>query len=272
MTKTIANIIQITDNHLLGDKSKSFLGVNTYTHLKAVITEINLKVNANEIPKPDLVLFTGDISQDFTENSYKLMLDLCDNLPYKIAAIPGNHDVPDLFKNILGNSKIDILKKRINFNNWQIVLLNSQWPAKIAGLLDANELNYLDIVLAENTSKPTIIFLHHHALPTNEQWLDQHILTNADAFFNIIDKYPNIKAVFYGHIHQENELVRNNVKFISTPATAFQFAKNNPTFKLDSQMPGYRLIQLLENSTFKTEVFRISQNKNFIPDLTSKGY
>jgi 3',5'-cyclic-AMP phosphodiesterase len=272
MSKKIATIIQITDNHLLGDQNKLFLGVNTFLHLKSIITDINQKITNNEISKPDLVVFSGDISQDFSNNSYQLFLQASESISYKIVAIPGNHDDLNLFRSILDNTKIDIKSKHFIFSNWQIVLLNSHWPFHVAGFIEKNELDFLDATLKSHRQKSALIFVHHHILPVNEAWLDRHILKNNDEFLNVVDKYDNIKSIVSGHIHQENEIIRNNVKFISTPATAFQFAKETQTFKLDTLMPGYRVFNFFTDDTFTTNVFRLPQNDKFIPDLNCSGY
>lgn len=270
--KTLGKIIQITDNHLLSDSQKKFLGVNTYEHLNNIIDDINNKIKAGALDIPDLILFTGDISQDYSKESYQLFLKLCEKIPYKITAIPGNHDDLNLFNNILPTSKLDIKTKKFDFANWQIILLNSHWPFHVAGFLALNELDFLETTLKNNQAKNTIIFLHHHTMPTNEAWLDRHILQNRNDFFALIDKYHHVKAIVCGHIHQENSFWRNEVNLISTPATAFQFAKFQQTFKLDTLMPGYRIFNLLEDGSFETKILRLNHDPKFIPDLASEGY
>lgn len=269
--KKVATIIQITDNHLLGDPQKLFLGVNTFKHLTHIIADLNQRIIHNEISKPDLVVFSGDISQDFSDSSYQLFLKACENIPYKIAAIPGNHDDLNLFQNIL-SKKIDITTKHYFFSNWQIILLNSHWPFHVAGFLEKNELEFLDLTLKNHDQKPTLIFVHHHTIPVNEAWLDRHILKNNEEFLDILNKYSNVKAVICGHIHQETEIINNNIKFIATPATAFQFTKSIQTFKLDALMPGYRVCDFFADDSFTTKVFRLPQNDKFIPDLNCSGY
>ncbi|OGT05923.1 MAG: hypothetical protein A2X78_03955 [Gammaproteobacteria bacterium GWE2_37_16] len=183
MNKPI-KILQITDLHLFGDQKSKLLGLNPYNHFKKVIKSI---ADNFATMRPDLTIFSGDLSQDYSLQSYLTVKECCKIFDTKVTFIPGNHDDQAMLHKIL-NSLHD---KEFDFPNWRILLLNSAQAGQVTGFLTAKELDFLEKTLAKNPTKATLIFMHHHTLPINCHWLDKLGLTNADAFLNIISKYQN---------------------------------------------------------------------------------
>lgn len=267
MEKSI-KILHITDLHLFANKSSHFLGINPYESLHAVIEQIKKKQQ-----QPDLIIVTGDFSQDFSAESYELAKELIKKINYPIFAIPGNHDNPIFFKDFLHASGMVCTNRKIINDNWCLILLDTQSPGKVYGSLSAEELNFLEKELTANQSLFTIVFLHHHVLPTKCSWLNKIGLTNADEFLQLVTNIKGTKLVICGHIHQEYDAMHKDIRFLATPSTCFQFATDSVKFQLAPLMPGYRWLELHPDGTYTTEVIRIAHNKNFIPDLdNNEGY
>jgi len=263
MNSHCLRIFHVTDLHIFGDKQTEFLGINTYKNLLAVAENIqqrHLERNESDACK-QLLIVTGDISQDYSLSSYENALTLMKQITLPIRFIPGNHDNSDILRQWINEDTIGAID--INFNqsfeanNWQIILLNSQWINHVAGLLEDKTLNFLRQELTNNNQKHIMIFLHHHVLSTGSAWLDKINLVNAKQFLNIVNNHSNIKAITSGHAHQEFIAKQNEIYFHVTPATAFQFKPQNHTFKLDAQMPGYRIIDLFTDGRYTTEVVRL---------------
>lgn len=272
-TKVFLKIIQISDFHLFANIGKNFLGINPYkTYVDAMLSIVNLYEKESDIPH--LLVITGDISQDFSVKSYANAFELIEKtgLPFVVTA--GNHDNILLLEEYIQKYS-HLLQKNFTYNNWHIIVLNSHWHKHIAGLLNENELQKLQHELEHYKDKHIMIFLHHNVVTTNTAWLDQHTLQNADQFLTIIRKYKNVKVVFSGHVHQDfhaNDSVNTNIDFYTTPALSWQFKPHTDDFQLDTKMPGYRIIELHEDGQYATYVKRLSENKEYIPDLTSTGY
>jgi len=258
------NILQLTDFHVFGNKQTNLLNLNPYHTLVKTVEAVK---NDCQKKNPALILLTGDLSQDFSLASYDVVKEVFATLNYPMAAIPGNHDDPNLFYDTLSG----LCQKNFTFNNWRILLLDTCWPGHVSGFLSQNELIFLEQSLAKDTQTPVLIFLHHHVLPVNSLWLDKIGLKNTPDFLEIIDQYQHVRAVISGHVHQESLTQRNNVNFITTPSTSWQFARNSEPFRLDNLMPGYRWFEL-NNDNYKTYISRLEYNQNFVPDLDSKGY
>lgn len=269
-------ILQLTDLHLFGEPKDCLLKINTFDTLQEVIKDIkNKAISQGEGADllPDLVVVSGDISQDYSASSYEFAENAVAQFKCPIFVIPGNHDDPNLFKSILGSSKRVSTDKVINLNNWRIISLNTQIPGRIAGFLFPDEIHFLEKELKANQSIPTVIFMHHHVLPISCDWLNRINLLNGRIFLEKIEQYENVKLVVCGHVHQEVEAWYKNIHFFSTPSTCFQFAKNSKKFKLDTLMPGYRWLELGADGVYTTEVIRIEHNAKFVPDARNrKGY
>lgn len=264
----MTRILQITDSHLLKNEKDKFLGLEVSASFKAIITEVKKDLETN---KTELVIFSGDVSQDRSIESYQYAAKELATLPCQIAWVPGNHDSMALGEQTLKTCPNFLSDKLFNFNDWQIILLNTHYAGHVSGLLSENELAFLEKNLQSKSPKNKMIMLHHHVMVFGNHWLDKTITKNYDEFLSLIKRYSNIKLVVCGHTHQDVTIEKNGVCFISTPSTSVQFS-NSKSFKLEALMPGYRVVNLHDDGRFDTKVIRLKESKKFIPDLTVKGY
>lgn len=262
----VARILQLTDLHLFCNQEAELVGINPFQTLQQVIAKISIDVAQNP---PVLIVLTGDVSQDFSSESYELAAKILEDFKCPLAITMGNHDHLPQFTNVFN---IPTQTAPINIANWRILILNSHWPEHVGGRLTDDELSFLQENLDKHPDQQIIIFLHHHVLPIGSDWLDSIKLHNSARFLEIIDQYKNVKAVICGHIHQDTTIIRQNVIFLSTPSTSWQFLIESSKFKLDTLMPGYRWLNLHEDGSIQTEVVRIAHNDAFVPDINSKGY
>lgn len=261
-------ILQVTDSHLLKNGSDHFLGLNVSSSFKAVINEVKKDVKNNST---DLIILSGDLSHDHSCESYQHIVNEISTLPCKVTYVPGNHDRAVVAEKILTTSSNFFLNKRVDFKHWQIILLNSYYHGHVSGYLDDLELSFLKRSLEEKIPQYKMIVLHHHIMPSERFWLDKTITKNKDEFLSRIKGYDHVRLVVCGHTHHDSMKRKDGVDFISTPSTSVQFA-NSKQFQLDPIMPGYRRINLYDDGQYSTEVIRIKENKNFIPDLSATGY
>ena len=91
-----ALLVQLTDCHLFGEAETSMLGVNTDASLRAVLGQIEA-----DHKRPDLVLATGDLSQDGEVAPTSAWPACCRPAGLagaRIRCLPGNHDAPDTLR------------------------------------------------------------------------------------------------------------------------------------------------------------------------------
>ena len=116
-----------------------------------------------------------------------------------------------------------------------------------------------------------LIGCHHHPLHMQSTWIDHHRLKNSADLCSVLHKFPQVRAVIHGHVHQESHNEWNGIQFISTPATCVQFKPLSQEFAFDEIAPGYRCLHLKNNGEFETIVHRLDHFKVTINEEIS-GY
>jgi Icc protein len=99
-----------------------------------------------------------------------------------------------------------------------------------------------------------MVCLHHHPIAMGSRWLDSIGLANADEFWRIIDAHPHVRAVSFGHVHQEYEGRRGTVQIYATPSTGAQFEPHSERFSIDARPPAYRPFELHDDGRIETQV------------------
>jgi Icc protein len=149
--------------------------------------------------------------------------------------------------------------KQVLFANWQLICLNSQISGSQGGRISEQELLFLEDCLTSYPSHHALIAVHHHCLETKSPWMDTMIIENSEAFLAISKRYPQVKAITTGHIHQIMDMITGLVRVLGTPSTCFQFTPKSNAFSLDTSAPGYRLIKLYADSKIESEIIRLSE-------------
>ena len=80
-----------------------------------------------------------------------------------------------------------------------------------------------------------------------------------------------MKAVLFGHAHQEFAGEKNGVACYGAPSTCIQFKRNCEDFALENIPPGYRWIDLYEDGTLKTGICRLAKYIGVF-EKDAKGY
>lgn len=256
-------LLQITDCHLGSQPGEQLLGLDTDESLRDVLSLLQMQES------PDMLLATGDISNDGGVQSYERFIGFVrDYFPdTPLAWLPGNHDDPynmDQVKNLP-------IEAHYRATGWNLIFLDSKIPMEEGGELQHAELDRLEKELQLHADIPTMIFLHHQVVNVGSAWVDQYAVKNSHELFEILDRHDNIKAVSWGHVHQEFNSSRNGVLLHATPSTCVQFVPNQDEFQIDPAMPGYRQYELYPDGSLTTKVHRIGE-KNYTIDYAATGY
>lgn len=116
-----------------------------------------------------------------------------------------------------------------------------------------------------------MVCLHHHPVDIGSDWMEKIGLKNRDAFWQVIDRHPQVKVVLWGHIHQDLQQQRNGVQLLASPSTCIQFARGSSDFAVEPLAPGYRWFELEASGDYSTEVCRANEFE-FDLDEKSTGY
>ena len=262
----VVQLVQLTDTHLCQSRGGTLLGMDTDHSLQAVIDQVQ-----QERSGVDVLLGTGDLSDQGARQAYERLQVYFAQIPCASFWLPGNHD--DLGQMQAVADTPARLCREIRVSNWQILMLDSQVAGEVGGELGAAELALLDsaLQLAQEERLYTLVCLHHQPIPIGCEWLDQQMVADAADFFDVLDRYPGVRGVLWGHVHQQIDQQRNGVILMASPSTCVQFAPGSVDFKADSLAPGYRWLDLHVDGRIETAVSRV-QGTTFIVEMDSGGY
>ncbi|CRM64508.1 3',5'-cyclic-AMP phosphodiesterase [Pseudomonas sp. 44 R 15] len=257
-------LVQLSDSHLFADADVTLLGMNTRDSLQRVIDLVR-----EQQPPVDLVLATGDLSQDGTLASYQQFRDMTAPMGAPARWLPGNHDETQIMADAAVHS--DLLEPVVDVGNWRVTLLDSAVPGSVPGYLQDQQLQLLVQALSEAPNRHHLVCLHHHPVSIGCAWMEPIGLRNPDALFAVLDRFPQVKAVLWGHVHQEIDGERNGVRLLASPSTCIQFAPGSEDFQVSDQAPGYRWLRLHADGRLETGVERV-KDFAFTVDYGSNGY
>ena len=155
-------IVQVSDCHLPADPNQKYRGINPHQNLKTLTESLKAL-------KPDLLLATGDLSEDGSRASYRNLQKILKPIGVPVLALPGNHDDPDLLAEYFPGSPVDTLEAS-EHDAWQIIRLNSSLPAKPEGRLGESVLSELEVFLTTHQQGPCLIALHHQPITVGSPW------------------------------------------------------------------------------------------------------
>lgn len=259
------SVLQLTDSHLFAEENGTLLGVKTASSLQAVLSSI-----INQNLHFDFVIMTGDISQDYSLASYQRFANMTSVLNKPIFFVPGNHDDGPLMYRHFSDFGVHTERSLI-CGNWLYVFLNSEVYGVPHGWIEHEELMFLQSQLQAHPNMNTVVVVHHLPLLVKSRWLDTQTMHNQDEFNGFIARYPNIRLVLSGHVHQEVDVKQNGIRYIATPSTSIQFEPLSHDFALDMRGPGWRYLEFYANGNIATRVYRLPEGR-FIPNTGVGGY
>lgn len=241
-------VAQVTDCHLPSDPQQPYRGIDPHKNLKALLKKVRAM-------KPDLLLATGDLSEDGGRPSYLALQKYFKPLRVPVLALPGNHDDPALLADIFPGSPVDSIAVS-EHGPWQIIRLNSCLAGRPEGVLSEISLNVLEHFLNHHPHAPLLIAVHHQPITIGSPWIDKYPLTEAEAFLRLVDKHTNVKAVVWGHVHQVFEAHRNGTAMLAGPSSAINALSGAQRFIPDSTGPACRWLELGADQTISSGIIR----------------
>ncbi|QFY42859.1 phosphodiesterase [Candidatus Methylospira mobilis] len=245
-TPPVLRVLQASDFHLCADPDTLTYGTNTDQSLCSVLNVLR------EYALPDgLLIATGDLSQDGSAASYDRLGLILQRTGLEFCCLPGNHDDAPRMRASLP------CPQRIRRAGWHVILLDTTLPDSPGGSIKESDLLHIGEWLHEFPNTPCLIFMHHAAVSVASPWLDTMRIDNADNLLNCLASFDQIKAVVFGHVHQELDIHYRGIRFLACPSTCAQFLPKSAQFALDPIAPGFRWIDLYGNGHMETGIVRV---------------
>jgi len=210
------SFVQLSDAHVGFNGPPDPLGTRAFERAVDLINGLS--------QRPDLVLFTGDLTHDtedkdthaarmkqFQEISKKI------NVPL-IKHVPGEHDAGldggALYREFFGESHYSFDHRGVHF-----VALDNVSRAKPE--IGADQLAWLKKDLARfSKSAPIVIFTHRPLFDLRPDW--EWFTSDGDEVMNALTAYDNV-TVLYGHIHRDDEHETGKIHHYAARSLIFAF-------------------------------------------------
>jgi len=200
---------------------------------------------------PDLILLSGDVSEDGSEESYQRTSGLLAETGVPVLALPGNHDDVEVMSRYfpLGPWHEPFV---LEMENWQLVLLDSTEPGRISGCLGTSTLKQLQTSLQNSERDHSLVALHHQPVPVGAAWIDRYMLEQPSEFLQVISRSPRVRCISWGHIHHDFQAQSNDVTLLGAPSSVANSIPGTRRFTLDPAGPACRWLELMASGKVET--------------------
>jgi len=205
-------ILHLSDTHLFGDGTRHYGVVDTTAALDRVLAR------AADLSRLDLVVCSGDLSDDGSPASYRLLRERVDAFAAargaQVAYVMGNHDGRAGFEEVLG-SRVGAMDVR----GFRVVRLDTSVPGYGSGRLDDGELAWLREQLAESSPHGTIVIVHHAPTPASSALLRALELRDAGALLDVCAA-GDVRLILGGHYHHAHLAIERGIPVAIAPGVA----------------------------------------------------
>ncbi len=161
---------------------------------------------------PDLVLITGDLTEDGLITEFQTIATLLKKLRAdKIIYVSGNHDYRStgylLFRQFFPFSQVTELEDAV------IVVVSSARPDRDDGEVGYRQNLWLESTLEKYRNKLKMVAIHHHIVPVPDTGADQITVVDAGDVLRSLTK-SRVDLVLCGHRHRPWRWQIENMKVI----------------------------------------------------------
>jgi len=251
-------VAQFSDSHLFGDINQYHHDANVYNNLQQVLANM-----ANN-KKIDVIVFTGDLTQDHSQGSYQNFAELVKqaNINSPVFYLAGNHDEPELLTQYLVEPTFSS-SQCFETEQWKIQLIDSKSNTP-AGFVNQKSLSKLKSRV--EGQKFQLLMMHHHPVDVG-YFIDRHGLINQNEFWHGINTLNhqgcNIQAIACGHVHRAMKLSKKtkhpeqSLDVYTCPATSIAFDPQKETVSSLGVAPSYRLFYLYDDGSINSDIVRL---------------
>ncbi|AWI78016.1 MAG: phosphodiesterase [Betaproteobacteria bacterium HGW-Betaproteobacteria-13] len=217
-------VAQVSDLHI--SRESGFLDgrVAPRQCLERAVAHLNRLV-----PRPDVVLVSGDLTEHGGADEYALVRESLSALQMPVFAVPGNHDSAAMMRDCLpvqvparepGHASFVIEGPQL-----RLIGLDTSVDGKAYGELCANRLAWLENALTGGGGTPVLIFMHHPPFDTGIEAMDRcGLLHGRDRFGEIVRRNASVSGIVCGHVHRPIQTTVGGVPVHVASSAAHQVA------------------------------------------------
>jgi 3',5'-cyclic AMP phosphodiesterase CpdA len=193
-------LAQITDLHITSDKDLLTKNRNE-KRLRSVLQAIRRRR-----PRPDAIIASGDLVDRGEVEEYAELKKILDEVEIPLFLGLGNHDLRGPFRQTFPDTPVDadgFVQYAVELDGLRLVMCDTVDEGNSeAGFCDKRA-SWLEKTLDAAPGVPTIVVLHHPAIPSGIRWMDPD--PDADWIVRMrkaLERRTQVVTIIAGHVHR----------------------------------------------------------------------
>lgn len=228
-----AKLIWFSDLHF---KSEGYeFGHDPRARLEAVIDHICAHYSDAEF-----CVISGDMVEDPTAENYADLAARLERLPMPYLPMVGNHDLRAPFLEALpvpDACQAGFVQYVHYGEGFRAICADTLTEGKGEGSYCEARFDWLREELSRDQTTPTLVFCHHPPLALGFEMLDPSRIPNGEALIDLLAAAPNVKHLFFGHVHRPCFGSIRGLAFASIRSVLYQAPPPLPKWDWDSFKP-----------------------------------
>ena len=230
-------IAHLSDLHILQDYYGSHLDRAPLAQPVPPAPYVAAGLREAAAARPDVIVLTGDLVHEGTEEDYRLLRRMVDRECQGIPVIPvlGNHDFKAAFyRGYLGREPEGLYTARYDINGYCLLVMGTARERCANGCIPEEEVRWLADALRENSREGTIL-LGHHPLASRQAWFH----TDFPESFRRVVEESDVFAYLCGHAHYGEIRTVMGIQQITAESFAFGVETVSSTEVIYTETRGY---------------------------------
>jgi len=208
---------QLTDIHIGFDKGNP--EEHNMIRLRAALDKLVKGPN-----RPDLLLLTGDLTEDGNPADYARLAEAVSACPFPVWPMVGNHDLRDAVREAFPQcppSPDGFLHYVLDHGPLRLVVLDTLELGRHGGGFCETRAAWLKQTLSAAPDKPTLVALHHPPFPAGIPWMDTDAREPWVArLAGALNGHGQVKGLIAGHLHRTILSHWEDLPVLVCPSTA----------------------------------------------------
>jgi 3',5'-cyclic-AMP phosphodiesterase len=197
--------------------------IDTTERLKRTI-----RVLAALHPRPDVVVATGDLTQNGTRAEYAVLRDIVSAMPIPFLPCLGNHDTREASRNafVIPSSPFapqEFIQYKVEDWPLHLIVLDTVQAGTAEPTFCAARVESLRHMLA-GSREPALVAMHHPPFATGVDWVDARNSAWSGELGSILSGNACVRGIICGHVHRSLHRLWHGIPVSAAPAVAPQVA------------------------------------------------